>query len=256
MNLSNGSTGQEIINTIRIKKGVYTEVIFYSTDGEQAIRKKLANYQIDGVYCADRRNEDFTEKVTEVIRTLIKKVQDLNNMRGLVMAETSDFDKKMKNIVEKSLGIAEYSEALKAKIVSNTESRLNEKVKKLGKCKSNPNIEKFIKNVVNDPLLFSADHKKSAIQQIIDLAYSENNENFENMANEKFSTDYFNKIISIRNSLAHVTTSFENGEKVINSENNKFVFNNTKCTDIRNYLITYRGLFNELEDFIDTKINS
>ena len=88
-NLANGEKGSDILNTIR-EKGIYTEVVFYSSQGEDYVRNELRNFQIDGAYCADRANEDFIDKVEKVIHTTVKKVQDLNNMRGLIMAETSD----------------------------------------------------------------------------------------------------------------------------------------------------------------------
>lgn len=90
MNLANGDTGMSLMTKIRDEKNIFTEVIFYSSDGEEAVRAELAKYRIDGAYCSGRENDDFENKAKEVIRTLIKKVQDLNNMRGLVMAETSD----------------------------------------------------------------------------------------------------------------------------------------------------------------------
>ena len=97
MSLANGSTSIKLMDAIR-KKSVFTEVLFYSSNGEKVVREELAKYNIDGAYCSGRDNDDFEFKVREVIYTLIKKTQDLNSLRGLVMAETSELDKKMEDI--------------------------------------------------------------------------------------------------------------------------------------------------------------
>ena len=92
-------TGVELLRRIRGKR-IYTEVLFYSTAGENAIREELKIHQIDGVYCSAREDSRFASTAKSVIQTLVKKVFDINNMRGLVMASVSNLDSKMESILE------------------------------------------------------------------------------------------------------------------------------------------------------------
>jgi len=126
LNLSKKEKGPELMEKIR-QMDVYTEVVFYSSDGEDAVRAALRDHQIDGAYCAGRANDDFEDKVRKVIKTTVKKVQDINNMRGLIMAETSDIDNTMlsiiQNVIEKdSFGVKDN---LINFIFQNVESKVN-----------------------------------------------------------------------------------------------------------------------------------
>src|ERR1043166_1646325 len=61
-----GTKGPALIDKIRNNAGIYTEVVFYSSDGEKAVRTALQEYEIDGAYCAGRENDDFEDKVKRV----------------------------------------------------------------------------------------------------------------------------------------------------------------------------------------------
>jgi len=90
--------GQDVIEKIRVKE-LYTEILFYSQIGEEKLRKIIAKKErIDGVYCASKNN--CTEKLKRLIYTTIRKTQKLNNLRGLVMAETSELDGMVKEILK------------------------------------------------------------------------------------------------------------------------------------------------------------
>lgn len=153
MNLANGDTGMSLMTKIRDEKNIFTEVIFYSSDGEEAVRAELAKYRIDGAYCSGRENDDFENKAKEVIRTLIKKVQDLNNMRGLVMAETSDCDKIMTDIISNSLRNDAQRDALSSFIYNYTEQKVKEKYDKQACYHKNNRIDK----IIADHLIFDSD---------------------------------------------------------------------------------------------------
>ncbi|MCK4795956.1 MAG: response regulator [Spirochaetes bacterium] len=94
-NLRSSDKGDELIKQIRSHE-LYTEIIFYSDahDFEDEIRSDL----IDGVYFA-RGRRNLIEKVKKVIDVTLKKNQDVNNMRGLVIAETIDIESKMEDLI-------------------------------------------------------------------------------------------------------------------------------------------------------------
>ena len=122
MNLVGNEKSMVLVDRIRNKQ-ILTEVLFYSSAGEDALREELAKYRIDGAYCSGREDYEFEEKVRSVIETLIKKTQDLTNLRGLVMSEVSDLDVMMKQIVSNCCSEAKVECELRSYIVEKIEER-------------------------------------------------------------------------------------------------------------------------------------
>ncbi len=225
-NLANGEKGSDILNNIR-EKGIYTEVVFYSSQGEDYVRNELRNFQIDGVYCADRANEDFIDKVEKVIHTTVKKVQDLNNMRGLIMAETSDIDSTMFAIIstvleQDSFGI---KDKLTSAIFENVKSKVNSKKDDFDKYQKNDRIDKVIK----DNLMFDTSQKILAVQFIIDAIDHEVTKPHQG---NKFS-DSYTALKQKRDLLAHVIEVYEEGKMKLKSGNSELEFTDKFCIDIR-----------------------
>jgi DNA-binding NarL/FixJ family response regulator len=92
---SNADNGAILAKKIRNK--IYTEIVFYSSAPPSELRKAIYDQDIDGVYCI--RRETLVSEVVHVIRTTIKKVLDLNHIRGLVMGAVSEFDAQMEQII-------------------------------------------------------------------------------------------------------------------------------------------------------------
>lgn len=100
LNLESGDYGNQVIAKIR-KNESYKEIIFYSNDTKKfrkLIDKKLG--PVEGVYFhVGRRN--LPEKIKAIINLTLKKSQEVNNLRGLVIAETIDLEEKMEQIIIK-----------------------------------------------------------------------------------------------------------------------------------------------------------
>lgn len=93
-----GVNGDEVIEKIRNQE-LFTEVVFYSASPTREIRESIAAKEVDGVYCTSRQISEFEDKVIKVINNTIKKVQDINNMRGLVIAEVIDLEIRIKEML-------------------------------------------------------------------------------------------------------------------------------------------------------------
>ena len=91
-------TGKDLIETIR-KKHVLVEIVFYSQEGNP---KDKFTTPPDGVYFTAR--EDAEERITAVIDLTLKKSQDINNIRGLVIAETIDIETKLGDVLVRCFG--------------------------------------------------------------------------------------------------------------------------------------------------------
>lgn len=237
-----GTKGPALINKIRHNEGVFTEVVFYSSDGEKAVRNALKEFEIDGAYCAGRDNDDFEEKVKKVIRTTIKKVQDINNMRGLIMAETSDLDEMMLEIIQ--IIIEKYPpevhSPLIVKIFEDVGSSVNEKKEKYDKWNNTKNISKLLA----DTLMLDASKKLSAVQHIIDLLHGEL---FVPHKDNKFSEAYKSEIGETRNIFAHVTVIEEDGVKKLKSKKREIVFTDEYCSEVRAALKKYSKILDEIK---------
>lgn len=67
-----------------------TDVVFYSSEPAATLRKLIFDQGIDGVFCVSR--EHLTDRANGIIQGQLRRTLDLNHMRGLVMAATSDLD--------------------------------------------------------------------------------------------------------------------------------------------------------------------
>lgn len=227
-----GTKGTALIDRIRHHSGIYTEVIFYSSEGEKAVRDALKEYEIDGAYCADR-GEDFEDKVRKVIKTTIKKIQDLNNMRGLIMAETSDIDHTMLKIITEVItkNIKNVSNEVIVTIFSNVEKKVRRKKEDFDKYYKNQNIGRVIK----DPVMFDSSEKIKAIQFIIDCI---DHETTIPHKNDIFLNSY-TKLKQTRDLLAHVIEVYVDGRKTLRSGDNEIQFTDEFCIEMRTKVKTH-----------------
>lgn len=234
LNLANNDKGTSIVDFIRNSEQVFTEVVFYSSYGEDVVRESLKNFKIDGAYCADRRDEDFEDKVRQVIYTTVKKVQDLNNMRGLIMAETSDIDKTMLEIIYKVLekNTSGIGEKLVASIFENVNIKVTEKKDKFDKYNG-----KRIEKIVTDSVMFDTSEKIKAVQFIIDSIDDMVTIHYKNDA---FKTSY-SEITKKRNLLGHETQLPVEGKIIVGTGEHAFEFNDEFCVDMRKKVKKHSG---------------
>ncbi|PRZ22836.1 hypothetical protein [Flavobacterium granuli] len=87
-NLRNSDNGDVIINLLRNNE-IYTDIIFYSSD-LNSVKESMHRYFMEGVYYSDRK--EIEHKFNLVFKTTIKKIEEINSMRGLVVGETSELD--------------------------------------------------------------------------------------------------------------------------------------------------------------------
>lgn len=230
MNLSDGITSMELMNRIRGKE-IFTEVLFYSSNGEDAVRNELAKYRIDGAYCSDRNNEDFEYKAKEVIQTLIKKTQDLTNMRGLVMAETSELDRLMIDILKIFFvdQKTNESESIFTKLLRDIDKSHKRKLDQSEncdkKCTHKVLAEETIKVIMCHE--FDSSKKSQAVYKIIQKS------NFDYDGN--FHEDYNSEISKLRNQLAHCHSEIQGSKEILIIKNGEeeVIFDESKFKHIR-----------------------
>lgn len=119
----NDGNGDVLINSIRDQE-YYIEILFYSA--HSGFRNHI-NMHLDGVFFADR--DELFEKSKKVINLTIKKSQDINNLRGLVIAESIDIESKMEEMLKFYFRIDNEKDAVFRKIVNPSFNALNFKKK-------------------------------------------------------------------------------------------------------------------------------
>ena len=97
--LAEGTTGDTIVAAIR-NSYILTDILFYSSEEQNmlsAIRKQMP--PIDGVYLTKRDYTIFTEKAERIIQKIVKRSEDVVNLRGFVLDNTSAFEVRIREIL-------------------------------------------------------------------------------------------------------------------------------------------------------------
>lgn len=244
MNLVGNEKSMALVDKIRNKQ-ILTEVLFYSSAGEDALREELAKYKIDGAYCSGREDYEFEEKTRSVIETLIKKTQDLANLRGLVMAEVSELDVMMKNIVLEYCNNASNEKELREYIVEIIENRIKESL-------ASPKCDKQCIHVWKDKdikdIVFEQSFESSATARSLNFILKKLK-----TGPTAFFDTYTKEIIFNRNILAHCqTVQNYDGNDVLETAKGMKIFNSDDINNIRKNIIKYHTLFERLLETVKT----
>ena len=120
--------GDEFIELIR-SNNVFTEIVFYSGQPASELWDAIRKRELEGVYIANRSN--VTTRIEQVAKQSVKKVLDLPNMRGIVMAEVGDIDLLLDSILER--GVQELGEGERTTIFEKFYEQVHDQHKKQGK---------------------------------------------------------------------------------------------------------------------------
>jgi hypothetical protein len=229
--LKGSESGEKIIEFIRNMKDkpILTDVLFYSSAVEN-VRHSMKELGLEGVYTSDRK--EVETKFEQVVNTSIKKIQEVNTMRGLIMAETSDLDEIMLEITEILL-----KSDISREVQSYVEEKVIETISSILDIARDPEIE--IYNKTSDTRIFTSVHKACVVNKLHKM---------KGIGVPKFFDSYNKDILSPRNIFAHVKETIIDGEKVLQSKNGKSeVFNEARCIEIRKSLIKYREILESIK---------
>lgn len=238
--LKNGENGNKIVKDIREGHSIYTEILFYSSVPEQA-RKQIFDDKLNGVYVSSRKFDDFEEDSLGLIDVTIKKTQDVNNLRGLIMAEVAELDRIKEQIIVKATFKINDKE-LEKYILRKVESSLASNRTKLDTFTSDiDNL--LITELLGSRGLIDSDKKRLAVGKTLEkLSITEPIDKI------TFLEPYKNHILTIRNNFAHVEESDgcdEEGNtcKLIGS----IPFTEKKCIEIRQEIKKYKDILLEIK---------
>lgn len=246
LNLADMPTGDQLIKKIR-NHGVFTTVVFYTAGGADVIKEKIDSMSLEGVFYSDRGAQALVEKVGKVMESSIKKTQDLNYLRGLVMAEVSELDAMMDDIIIKYF--SEIDNGLREKFNKNVIIDGREKSLKKQLI---PNPDK---GCDKDCSLNWVDLAPSKLINTIDSSMKARATNyiveFVNTQNAnidlKFNyNNYLIEIINVRNNLAHCESQIVDGTEILKTRNGDVSFDNNEFRKIRENIRKYNQLFSIL----------
>lgn len=231
LNLDKSPTGDKLIKKIRDFE-VFTNIVFYSSEGISKVSEKIKELELEGVYFSSRDGNSFVKKVEKIIYATIKKVQDINNMRGLVMAEVAELDLKMAELL-KSYACSLQAEQKEIFIDCRKKSVLES---------LNDMITKFEK-ICDDSIFghrdFNTNHKWRSVKKIA--------KNIGDVEILQKLEDYEKEIIQKRNKLAHVKEVLsENGQRSL--ADGDFIFNDDTCRIIRKDLQKHSDNFDKIKE--------
>lgn len=141
--LGGGHDGAELARKIR-RVFRDTDIVFYSSESPKDLRRLIFEKDIDGVHCFHRTS--LTERTVGLIRSQMRKILDLNHMRGIVMAATSDIDQAMIQCLEmiQSVVYPSQAEAFAASIGVQVAGSLRKKADEIDKLVIKGRLDKLL----------------------------------------------------------------------------------------------------------------
>lgn len=244
--LSGNINGEKLIETIR-SRNLYTEILFYSMDENVKQIIENAYGSIEGIYYSGRDN--FRQKAKEVIWHTIKKVEDVESMRGLIMGATSEIENLMKEITLEYIEVCdlEIKNSIAQPIFEKVEESIREKSEKHSEFYQKMNIKKLVK----DNTMFDAEKKALTIQAIINKL--QHPELIEHQGESFYKS--ITPLFTTRNKFGHCKVIInDKGIRVLQSPEPIEEFTDENCIEIRKKLIIHLELINKIKSLLPKKI--
>lgn len=240
-----GGNGDILIKEIRNGR-VYTEVLFYTAQTQiEEIAKSLFADRVSfhTLDSTDRNNQKFKNKIVWLINQTLKKLQELNAIRGLVMAETSRLDRIIEEILILYFESADdKKEELKQYILKKIKKSMKDNFSgdEL-KIASKTEVE-IVKSRI-----FDASKKSRALMKLLEL---------KEIKDISFVYEEYEKdVIKTRNYLAHAKSEIKDGiEYLIIEQKEGIEYKKLKHEDIvtlRKNILKYDDILNEIKERFD-----
>jgi hypothetical protein len=230
-NLGEDGHGQDFIKKVR-EQEVFTEIIFYSSGSTTQLWDAVRSNELEGVYVANK--SAISERILKVGKQTLRKVLDLENMRGIVMAEVGDLDLQLDAILSISMGTLEPH--MRQDVFNRFHAAVDEQhtghKASLDQFKLTPTIE----------LLLSLCDSNKRWQN-----YRRVTKHHPLLANTLLG-DYVSEILQPRNFLGHGIPVYANdGLCTFKYQGKEYQFNDAESKALRLKIIEYKTRFAELQ---------
>jgi CheY-like chemotaxis protein len=269
VNLAEGSVGDEIVHRIR-DNDIYTDVLLYSVH-DSALGPILDKHKLlERVsWCT---SSELFEKTKSLIDLGLRRVQDLSNMRGLVVAEAIELESQITEVLSSFFSAVEKEgdnpgkELLMKGIYDKRVDGVQEQLKVL---KEDYNHLKLVE-VIESDTLFSISNVVDGLQSILKADLKETNKklngkqgNSPTLSNHKTRCEnlkeglssFRKEVIDVRNTLAHVKEIVSTDGTIILQSRKKtgepLPFTPEKCSEIRNCLRQHKAKIAVLREHLE-----
>ncbi len=226
--------GEEFIKKIR-DHNVYTEVVFYSANPVAELWEAVKSKELEGVFISSRPG--VLIKIERVAQQSVRKMLDLENVRGIVMAEVGNIDFQLDEIINTAFSKLQNTEQVtvsnkyKARITGQHQTNID-RVESLEVVGSMVSLLPFCDSNKKWNLFRSIGKKHPDI----DLS---------------LFGDYVIDILKPRNFLAHGTPEKQDdGSFLFTHRGESFEFNDNASAELRNYLKSYSEQFNGVLELV------
>ena len=228
--------GDTFIKSVRNHE-VYTEVIFYSFADSTELWKAVLEKELEGVFVTNKKG--IEQKLLRVARQSVRKVLDLENMRGILMSEVGDLDALLEDIFEKAMnGISDDQQQVVYQAFHKDSSRQTEKHQlALASFIEQPSIEALLE-------LSDSNKRWNNFQRV--------KKQHEVLKKHGFENDYAADILKPRNFLAHGIPERRAEEGLLFRYCGKeYEFNDSVSQELRKKIIEYKNAFIEIVRLLD-----
>lgn len=225
------TTGDQLAKKLR--ESIYTDIIFYTGKELQKLRKSLFEREVDGVFVISRTN--FNDDAWPIIENQVKKICDLNNMRGIILDEMSKIDIDLRELLSKKFEALSNSE--QETHVKSLKARIEKRAESQTEIFNLLSIDNFVE-ITNDPLKIEFNLIRQRLNKILKSQSQQT-------ALKEDGLVY--KYQSLRNKFAHNSMFYNESEGSVslsNYENEEYDFD--KFIEIRKDLINISQTIEDL----------
>lgn len=247
--LADGKTGETIVAAIR-NNDILIDILLYSSEEQHmlsAIREQMP--PIDGVYLTKRDHTIFTEKAQRIIQKIIKRSEDVVNLRGLVLDNTSAFEVRIREIL--NLCWKKFTQEQRNTLNQTLTKLLNGKKSWISKQITTVQEEECpFTYANNDKYILRMDDRLDILQTVLTILveeYSIPN----TIGQEKFKEYYKEKVNIYRNELSHIDLE----EKTICIKGQNVEINQDLYRLLRRNISEVDSKIRELETYLTNHIH-
>jgi len=227
--------GEEFIKKIR-DHGVFTEIIFYSANPAEELWNAVKEEQLEGIFISNRGG--ILTKIEKVAHQSVRKVLDIENMRGILMAEVGEIDIGIEQVLQ--IGLNQLDDEKQQEVFKRFFEKSMEQVDKnitaLESFEKAPSVETLC-------LLSDSDKKYSNLCRLLKAHPSLDKSNFGN-----YRTD----VLSPRNCLAHgVPENKGEGKFVFSHHGKEYEFDSDVAKELRHTILAYKAQLDAIKDTLE-----
>lgn len=223
--------GDQFIKDVR-DKNVFAEIIFYSMVESSVLWQSVQEKELEGVFVANKKS--IQPKLIRVARQSVRKVLDLENMRGIVMSEVGDLDALLSTIFERAMnGVTpEQRQMVFDRFHEKVSEQYKEFQEALSAFKEAPSIDGLID-------LCDSDKRWQNLNRV--------KKHHTLLRDRDFVGDYQKEILWPRNCLAHgVPQKNSDGSFSFRHKNKDYVFDDDASHALRKRILEYKSAFTEI----------